>query len=115
MMSAKRIITALLVVSGLLGLGFYFYPAERQQPADPPRLRKVTLNWEKAPRAVSYNIYRRPYRSDAYSKLGSSAVNSYEDPTAMSGETYCYQIASVDSKGHESARSQELYVTVPRP
>ncbi len=114
-MGAKQIIIAVVLVSALLGLAFYFYPAHSQQSAEPPRLHKVTLNWEKVPRAVSYNIYRRTYRSDAYSKLGSSPVNTYEDPTAMSGETYCYQTTSVDSKGHESARSRDLCVSVPRP
>jgi fibronectin type 3 domain-containing protein len=114
-MAAKRIIIALVVVSALLGLGFHFYPAKRQQPVEPTRPHKVTVSWEKVPRVVSYNIYRRPYRSDTYSKLGTSPVNSYEDPTAMSGETYCYQVTSVDSKGRESARSKDLCVSVPRP
>lgn len=114
-MGASRIIIVLVVVATLLGLGFYFYPAGRQQPAEPPRPHKVTLNWEKASRAVSYNIYRRPYRSDTYSKLGTSPIESYEDPAAMSGEIYCYQITSLDSKGHESARSKDLCVTVPHP
>jgi fibronectin type 3 domain-containing protein len=114
-MSTKKIIVVLVGLSALFGMGFYFYPAERQQPVEPSRPHKVTVNWEKAARAVSYNIYRRPYRSDAYSKLGTSPVNTYEDPTAMSGETYCYQVTSVDSKGHESVRSKDLCVTVPRP
>lgn len=114
-MAAKRIIIPVVILSVLLGLGFYFYPAQRQQPAEPSKPHKVTLSWEKVPQVVSYNIYRRPYRSETYSKLGSSPVNSYEDPAAMAGETYCYQITSVDSKGRESARSRDLYVTVPRP
>jgi fibronectin type 3 domain-containing protein len=114
-MAAKRIIIALVIVSALLGLGFHFYPAKRQQPVEPTRPHKITLNWEKVPHLVSYNIYRRPYRSDTYSKLGTSPVNSYEDPAAMSGETYCYQITSVDSTGHESVRSKDLCVSVPRP
>lgn len=114
-MAAKRIIIVVVIMAALLGLGFYFYPAERQQPAEPAKPHKVTVNWDKIPRAASYNIYRRPYRSETYSKLGSSPVNSYEDPAAMSGETYCYQITSVDSKGHESVRSKDLCVSVPRP
>ena len=115
MMAAKRIIIVMVVVVATLGLGFCFYPQERQQPAQPPRAHKITVNWEKAPRAVSYNIYRRPYRSETYTKLGSSATSSYEDSSVVSAEEYCYQITSVDSKGHESTRSKELCVTVPHP
>lgn len=114
-MAPKRIILVLVVVSALLGLGFYFYPGERQQPAEPPRPHRVRLNWEKAPRAVSFNIYRRPYRSDSYTQLGSSTTNSYDDSTVVSGEEYCYQITSLDSKGRESVRSKDLCVTVPQP
>jgi fibronectin type 3 domain-containing protein len=112
---SKRVIVGLVVACALLGLGFYFYPAKRQQPVEPPRPHRVTLNWEKVPRAVSYNIYRRPYRSDTYTKLGTAATNSYEDATVVSAAEYCYQITSVDAKGHESARSKDLCVTVPHP
>jgi len=114
-MTANRIILALVFVAVLLGLGLYLRPAPLRQPAEPPRPHKITVNWDKVPRAASYNIYRRPYRSDTYSNLGTSPVNTYEDQSAMSGETYCYQITSVDSKGHESVRSKDLCVSVPRP
>ncbi|MDP9339585.1 MAG: hypothetical protein M3P45_12025 [Acidobacteriota bacterium] len=111
-MFANRIIIVLVVVGALLGLGFYFYPVDRPQL---PKQHKITVTWDKVPRAASYNIYRRPYRSEAYSRLASSATNSYEDSTVIPAETYCYQITSLDSKGHESARSKDLCVAVPRP
>ena len=111
----KKIAVILVVLSAMLALGFYFRPAERQQPAEPAKPHKVTVNWEKVARAVSYNIYRRPYRSDRYTKVGTSTTNSYDDPTVVSAEEYCYQISSVDDKGHESVRSKDLCVTIPHP
>lgn len=111
----QRLAIAVLAMGSLLLLGFYFYPTHSQEPVEPPKPHKVTLNWNKAPRAISYNIYRRPYRLDLHTKLGSSATTSYEDPAVQSGERYCYAITSVDSKEQESVRSKELCVTIPHP
>jgi fibronectin type 3 domain-containing protein len=115
MTMAKRLATIVVVVAILSALGFYFYPSQSQEPAEPPRPHKVTLNWEKTARAVSYNIYRGPYLSDTFEKLGSSATTTYEDPAAMSEMRYCYAITAVDAKGRESAKSKEMCVTVPHP
>jgi hypothetical protein len=113
MSGARRYGTAAVAMAGVAVLGFYFYPTRSEPPAAPPRMHKVTLTWDKAARAVSYNVYRRAYRSDQFSKLGSSATPSYEDPAAPSREIFCYQVTAVDAKGQESRPSREACVSVP--
>jgi fibronectin type 3 domain-containing protein len=111
----KRSAVAVMAAGILLLLILYLHPSRSQQPAEPPKSHKITVNWEKAPRAVSYNVYRRPYRSDTYTKVATANTNNYEDPAVQSGERYCYAVTSIDSKGQESARSKEICLTVPNP
>jgi fibronectin type 3 domain-containing protein len=110
---AKRVAMVLFALGCALLAGFYFYPKEREKPSEPPMPHKVTLNWVKAPRAVSYNVYRRPYLNPSYAKIGSSITTGYEDSTVESAERYCYQVTSLDAKGREGPRSKEICVTVP--
>jgi hypothetical protein len=111
----NRLAIAALVIGGGIALGFYFHSAGSQQPEEPPRPHKVTLHWDKAAHAKTYNIYRRPYRQDTFAMLGSSETTSYEDPTVRSAEIYCYVVTSVDSKGRESVHPREVCITVPHP
>jgi len=103
------------VAAILLVLILYLHPTHSQQPAEPPKPHKIIINWEKAPHTVSYNVYRRLYRIETFTKVGTSNTNSYEDPTVQGGERYCYVVTSIDSKGKESARSREICQTVPLP
>lgn len=111
----KRLASALLAAGILLFLVLYWHPIRSQQPLAPSKPHKIVVNWNSVPRAVSYNVYRRPYRSETYIKVGSSNTNSYEDPAVQSGERYCYQVTSINPKGQESARSKEICQTVPSP
>ena len=111
----KRSGVALVLAGILLVLIFYLHPTRSQQPAQPSKPYKITINWEKAPHAVSYNVYRRPYRSPTFTKVGTSDTNSYDDPGVQGGERYCYVVTSLDSKGKESDRSREICLTVPSP
>jgi fibronectin type 3 domain-containing protein len=111
----KRSAMVLAVAGVSLGLILYLHPTGSQQPVAPSKAHKITVIWEKVPHAVSYNVYRRSYRVETYTKVGDSNTNSYEDPTVRSEERYCYVITSIDSKGKESARSKEICVTVPLP
>ena len=111
----KRLAMVLAIAGVSLGLILYLHPTRSQQPVAPSKAHKITVTWEKVPHAVSYNVYRRSYRVETYTKVGDSDTNSYEDPTVLSGERYCYVITSIDSKGKESARSKEICVTVPLP
>ena len=111
----KRSGMALVLAGILLVLIFYLHPTRSQQPAQPSKPHKITINWDKAPRAVGYNVYRRLYRSQTFTKVGTSNTNSYDDPGVQGGERYCYVVTSLDSKGKESDRSREICLTVPSP
>jgi fibronectin type 3 domain-containing protein len=105
-----------LIAAGIsLFLVAYLPPVRSQQSAEAPKPHKITINWEKAPHAVSYNVYRRPYRIETFTKVGKVNTNSYQDPAVKGGERYCYVVTSIDSKGQESARSTEICQTVPLP
>lgn len=109
----KRLTIALVVIAGLSALGFYFYPTLSRQSPGAPRQHTVTLIWNDAARATSYNIYRRAYGTDTLAKIGTSNQTRYFDATVQSGFRYAYAVSSVDAKGHESAKSQEIWATVP--
>jgi fibronectin type 3 domain-containing protein len=111
----KRSAIAPVSAGLLLALILYLHPKRSQQPVVHSKPHKITINWEKAPQAVSYNVYRRLYRIETFTKAGTSNTNSYEDPGAQGGEGYCYVVTSIDSKGKESARSKEICVMVPIP
>ena len=111
----KRSATALVAAGISVVLILYLHPIRSQQPAEPPKPHKITINWEKALHAVSYNVYRRPYRIETFTKVGAVNNNSYEDPGVQGGERYCYVVTSIDSQGKESARSREICQTVPLP
>jgi|GEM_PF-2259869 len=111
----KRLAMALAAAAVSLILILYLHPIRSQQPVAPSKPHKITINWEKAPHVVSYNVYRRSYRVECYTKAGNADTNTFEDPTVQSGERYCYVVTSIDSKGKESARSREICQTVPLP
>jgi fibronectin type 3 domain-containing protein len=111
----KRSALALVAAGISLVLILYLHQTRSQQPAAPSKPHKIIVNWNSVPRAVSYNVYRRPYRAEAYTKVGTSNTNTYEDPAVQSGERYCYEVTSINSKGQESTRSKEICRTVPLP
>jgi len=111
----KRSAIALVAAVLSLVLILFLHPSRSQQPAEPPKPHKTIINWEKVPHAVSYNVYRRPYRIETFTKVGSVSNSSYEDSAVQGGERYCYVVTSIDSKGKESARSREICQTVPLP
>src|ERR1700682_1978129 len=115
MMLVKRLTMVVIATGCVLALGWHFLQTQSEQPAEPPRPHRVALHWDKAARAASYNVYRRPYRIDTYTKWASSSTTSFEDPTVQSAERYCYVVTAVDSKGRESAKSKEVCVSVPHP
>jgi fibronectin type 3 domain-containing protein len=114
----KWAIVALIVIVASGAAGYFFMrTAESQQAAQrqPGKIHRITVSWDKVPKAVGYKVYRRPYRSADFSEVGKTQQPSFEDPAAIGGERYCYQVASLDAKGKEGARSKEFCVTVPYP
>ena len=109
----KRLMIAVAVIAGLSALGFYFYPTLSRQSPGAPGQHTVTLTWNDAARATSYNIYRRAYGTDTLAKIGTSNKTSYFDSTAQPGFRYAYAVSAVDAKGREGAKTQEVWATVP--
>jgi fibronectin type 3 domain-containing protein len=113
MFMVKRLTIAVVIIAGLSAVGFYFYPTLSRQSPGAPRQHTVTLTWNDAARATSYNIYRRAYGTDTLAKVGTSDKTHYFDSTVQAGLRYAYAVSSADAKGHESAKSQEIWATVP--
>lgn len=80
---------------------------------------EVALTWD-APASssdavVSYNVYRVTGTTGTYQKLNTSAntPTTYTDSTVASGDTYSYEVTSVDANGIESAPSNIYTATIP--
>jgi uncharacterized membrane protein len=77
----------------------------------------VALSWQASSQAIGYFIYRSTKGSGALSKLN-AALNestSFIDSAVASGETYEYEVTSVNSSNVESAASNQITVTIPDP
>lgn len=77
----------------------------------------VALNWQPSETAaIGYFIYRST-GGGALSKLNASLDDStsFTDSTVASGETYKYEVTSVNSNNVESAASNPIIVTIPSP
>ena len=87
--------------------------SEQAQPR-----RSATLRWAAAtPTPDGYHVYRAMKQGGPYEKLTSEPVRNteYSDTAVHAGQTYYYAVTAVDSKQRESAKSQEIRVTVPGP
>jgi hypothetical protein len=67
----------------------------------------VNLWWNPSTGAAGYNVYRSTGANGTYAKINPTLDPStaYTDSTVVSGQTYYYEAAAVDSSGQESARS----------
>lgn len=65
----------------------------------------VSLAWDAAGSATSYNVYRLSTVDSERVKIGSAAATSFVDTTADNtpGQTVLYAISSVNADGYESA------------
>ena len=63
---------------------------------------------------AGYNVYRREPDGAAV-KLNADLAKApaYRDNTAVTGKSYLYSVSSVDTRGNESAKSEEASETVP--
>lgn len=108
------LLTALLSVFTLSGCAGS--PSNSQVP--PPISHSVTLDWTASPSAViGYNVYRGTEDGGPYPPLNSSLITTtqYEDSKVQSGQTYYYVVTAVDSNHAESANSNQVSATIPRP
>ena len=65
---------------------------------------KVTLTWDAASGAVSYNVYRSTDNS-AYTKTASEVTDTTYIDSGDSGTTYYYKVAGVNKYGEEGSLS----------
>jgi len=79
----------------------------------------VQLNWD-APSSstdpvAGYNVYRAPSGGTTYQLLNSSAdaQTTYTDNTVTAGQSYQYQVESVDASGAQGAPTSSVAVTIP--
>jgi hypothetical protein len=79
----------------------------------------VDLSWDapvdSAVPVAGYRIYRSPGGSSSYQLLNSSvdALTSYVDSTVQAGDSYDYEVESVDASGVASAPTSPIAVVVP--
>ncbi|MFZ0745656.1 MAG: choice-of-anchor D domain-containing protein [Terracidiphilus sp.] len=80
---------------------------------------QVDLSWDAPSNSPvpleGYRIYRSQAGTTSYQLLNSAAdaQTSYDDTTVQSGQTYSYEVKSVDTSGVESAPSNIASVTIP--
>jgi fibronectin type 3 domain-containing protein len=82
-------------------------------------LYSVDLSWDaptsSADPVAGYSIYRAPSGSSTYQLLGSSVGTeaTYVDATVAAGQTYDYEVESVDASGVGSVPTSPLSVAIP--
>jgi hypothetical protein len=79
---------------------------------------QVNLSWTASSSSVvGYNIYRGTNTGGPYSKINTSldAGTSLSDSTVLAGQTYYYVVTAVNSRGEESAYSDETKAVIPSP
>jgi hypothetical protein len=76
----------------------------------------VTLTWKGSTSHVAgYNVYRSITPGGNYARINTSLVQglTFTDNTVESGKTYYYATRAVDTRGHESANSNEASAAIP--
>ncbi len=70
----------------------------------------VSLAWNAAPGAVSYNVYRSPLSNGGYVKVNASpsTATSFTDTGLRNAQDYFYVVTALDSSGNESTYSNEV-------
>jgi glycosidase/fibronectin type 3 domain-containing protein len=71
---------------------------------------QVSLSWNSASGANGYNVYRSPVSGGGYVRANSSPLNgtAYTDTGLTNGSKYYFIVKAIDSKGNESAASNEV-------
>jgi Abnormal spindle-like microcephaly-assoc'd, ASPM-SPD-2-Hydin len=82
-----------------------------------PTQHTVDLSWNASTNAVGYNIYRSTTSGGPYTMINSSldSTTAYADGTVVSGQTYYYVAAAVDSSSNESGYSNQAQAVIPTP
>jgi hypothetical protein len=76
----------------------------------------VALSWQPSTSEVmGYNVYRGTQSAGPYSKINASTdgATSFSDDSVQGGNSYYYEVTSVDSNGMESAPTSPVAASVP--
>lgn len=80
-----------------------------------PESPYVSLSWQAADDAATYNVYRKVSGTSKFQLLGSAATNAYIDSTVDVGMEYVYQVTTVDLAATETGPSTSLSVSMIDP
>jgi fibronectin type 3 domain-containing protein len=72
----------------------------------------VTLNWQPAPGAQFYYVYRSTVSGSQYQKIGTSPTPTFKDAPVPSGAVFYYVVTAMVN-GRESKYSNEIKAVVP--
>lgn len=61
-----------------------------------------TLEWNKVPGAIRYEVYRSGYRNGTYTKMFTTTKTSYTNTSAKSGYTYYYKVKAIGSNSNRA-------------
>lgn len=98
--------SAVVLVSGRVDLTPTAAPANLAVTAEGSG--QVSLAWDAAPGAASYNVYRSPVSGGGFIPLGNTAGTTFTDTGLQNGRTYYYVVTGLDVAGNESAWSNEV-------
>jgi hypothetical protein len=95
------------------------YPGSGTQPPPAPAgvnarataSTQVTITWNTATGATSYQIFRRA-PGGSFTQIGTSNTTSFVDNTASANTAYLYRVRSVNSGGASSDSASDLATTV---
>ena len=89
-------------------------PAMRSAKADSAG---ITVSWDTAANAVTYNVYRTTDAGSSWTQVASSVKgSSYKDTTVQKGTTYAYTVRGVAADGKTLSRTYNtdgLRATMP--
>jgi bacillopeptidase F (M6 metalloprotease family)/subtilisin family serine protease len=90
-------------------------PASLQGSAD--TLGNVLLSWSSVTTEdlKQYAVYRSTVSGSGYERIGITTQTAWSDPDGADGTAYYYTVAAQDYSGNESAKSNEVSVTVIKP
>lgn len=83
-------------------------------PPPPPPVYKVTLAWGNVSGALGYTLYRSLVSGGPSTSLGLMSGVGFVDGAVSAGKNYCYTVTET-MNGLESAKSNELCVSIPTP
>jgi fibronectin type 3 domain-containing protein len=76
---------------------------------------QVTLTWNAAATATSYQVYRSTTQGQQGALIGSSAGTNYTDATAANGTTYYYAVSALNAAGASPPSAQSSGATPTAP